>query len=56
MRRLLSGLLVLVFAVLVTGCGEDSVNTAPASPAAASDAAAKMPPPPTGAPAAPAAK
>jgi len=52
MKRIVSSLLVLVFGALITGCGEDtSVNKAPESPAAAKDSAAKMPPPPTGAPA-----
>jgi hypothetical protein len=53
MQRIVSGLMVLVFGALITGCGEDSsVNTAPSSPAAAKEAAAKMPPPTTAAPAA----
>jgi hypothetical protein len=47
MQRALRVLALLVFVGAITGCGEDSsTNSAPASPVAAKDAAAKMPPPP----------
>jgi hypothetical protein len=47
MHRAFCALLLLVFAASFTGCGEDtSVNSSTESPAAAKDAAVKMPPPP----------
>jgi hypothetical protein len=47
MHRALRILMLLVVAGSIMGCGEDTaVNTTPASPVAAKEAAAKMPPPP----------
>jgi predicted small lipoprotein YifL len=47
MQRALRVLALLIFVGAITGCGEDSsTNSAPPSPVAAKETAAKMPPPP----------
>jgi predicted small lipoprotein YifL len=46
MQRVFRAFMLIVVVASITGCGEDTaVNSAAESPAAAKEAAAKMPPP-----------